>query len=92
MSENILNKAIEVYGEDAQIDQMIEEAAELIVALQHYKRGRITKDQVCEEVADVKIMSVQMEKIFGKLEVRKQEILKIKRLEERLIEHTNTTT
>jgi len=85
--EKILSDAIKLYGEEAQIDMMIEEAGELITALMHYKRGRVTKDKVCEEIADVKIMAGQMEIIFGKFNTRVQEEFKINRLEERMIVH-----
>lgn len=40
---NILKDAITTYGEDKQIDMMIEECSELIQALCKYKRGLPSK-------------------------------------------------
>jgi len=85
MDNRVLNNAIKLYGEEAQIDMMEEEMGELLVALKHYKRGRVTKKKVCEEIADVQIMSKQMGIIFGQFATKVQVELKIDRLEERII-------
>lgn len=83
----LLSQAIKKYGKDKQIDMLIEECGELIVALQHLKRGRITWDKVAEEMADVKIMIHQFHTIDGISDaIHVHEINKLKRLEERLIE------
>lgn len=53
-----------------QLHQVQEECAELIVAISHMRRkkGENTYDNVCREVADVKIMVDQMSHILdGKL-------------------------
>lgn len=63
--EKVFADAIDVYGEEFQIDMMIEECSELITTLQHYRRGRVLKDKVCEELADVQIMAQQLKMIFG---------------------------
>lgn len=71
------NKIIaDKYGMFAQIGQTTEECAELIKALNKYKRvfnvGQTTNvseaeavDNVCEEIADVSIMLEQMIYLFG---------------------------
>ena len=51
--EEVCRKAIEKFGESNQIDMALEEMAELSVALNHYNRGRATKEDVITEIADV---------------------------------------
>ena len=80
--KDILLKALETYGEEAQIDMCIEELAELQVALCHYKRGR--DHNIQEELADVRIMLFQMEVLFGYPRVELEMSMKINRLAERL--------
>lgn len=75
MDKNIYEKAIEKWGENAQLDQMIEEMAELTVAINKLKRLKsgekklsvdVVYDNLLEEIADVKIMLEEMEFMFGK--------------------------
>ena len=81
----VLRNAIETYGEESQIDMMIEECSELIRALCKWKRYRdAARDLVEEEMADVKIMLQQMEMIFGNIDDHVD--AKIVRLEKRLAE------
>lgn len=64
----ILKQAIETFGEDAQIDQAIEEMAELTQALikrRRYKNDVDTMFHVAEEMADVLIMMEQLFMIFN---------------------------
>lgn len=61
----ILNGAIDSFGVGSQIDMAIEECAELINALEKYRRGRIGISEVVTEIADVQIMCAQLELIFG---------------------------
>ena len=82
--------AVERFGSMAQIDQAIEEMAELTVALNKYKRFLRSKsmqptgkkeavlDRIAEERADVSIMLCQLDVIFGDnsdMECRKLEHL-----------------
>lgn len=72
-------RAIEKWGEDSQFDQMIEEMAELTVALNKFKRAKNSIAQkkegvlenIYEELADVKMCLEQMEMIFGEQNVSK---------------------
>ena len=57
----ILRKAIQTYGEEAQEKVAIEECSELIQAICHKHRGR--KHNIAEEIADVRIMLEQLELI-----------------------------
>jgi NTP pyrophosphatase (non-canonical NTP hydrolase) len=62
MNKEILKKAIEKYGEEAQIRQCMEECAELISAIVDYAEsdeGNI--DNIIEEMADVLITCKQVE-------------------------------
>ena len=74
--KNIYQDSIDKWGEFSQYDQMIEEMAELSVALNKYKRqfndsllpeqkAKIM-DNLYEELADVKMMFEEMEYMFGR--------------------------
>jgi NTP pyrophosphatase (non-canonical NTP hydrolase) len=61
----IYAKTISKWGEAAQYDQTIEECAELIATLQHFARGKVDKDAVVNELADVFLMVGQLTYMFG---------------------------
>jgi len=65
----ILDQAIDAWGIDAQCEMIIEECMELALALQKMKRKRGNKDDklkaVIDEIADVKIMITQAQRIFN---------------------------
>lgn len=57
MTDNILKAALAHYGEDEQLTVAMEELAELIVAISHFKRGRVqSRMNLVEELADVEII------------------------------------
>jgi len=95
--DQILDKAIKVYGKDLQIDKAVEEMGECIAALQRFKLAQYTQEgpsimkeklkDVYTEIADVKIMMEQLTKIFGEEEIEEQELYKLKRLRKRLDKH-----
>lgn len=62
---DIFQATLEKWGEEAQYDQTIEECAELIAALKHFKRGRVSEDHIIDELADVILMSEQLMYMFG---------------------------
>lgn len=62
---DIARRAIAAWGVDAQMGMVNEECAELIAALNRWKRGRIPAEEVAEEVADVLIMLEQTEQMIG---------------------------
>ena len=66
MSYSIYQRAVDVFGEDAQIGQLHEEMGELMQAINKYKRAPtdITRDDVIEETVDLMIMCEQMKCIF----------------------------
>lgn len=76
--------AISTYGKEAQTQMLFEEMSELQNALCKYARGRDTADHVCEEIADVMIMCLQMAQIYGSKNVERWAEQKMLRLAERL--------
>lgn len=79
---SILEEAIETFGAESQIDMAIEECAELINALEKFRRKRINGLEVITEIADVQIMCAQLEMIFGSAEIERD--FKIRRLRDRM--------
>ena len=81
----ILNSAIEVYGEKTQEEVAVEELSELIQAIVHKHRGR--EHNIAEEIADVEIMLEQL-KIINDCSIQVDEIVaqKLLRLKKRLKE------
>lgn len=87
-----LHNAIILYGQGSQLDQSVEEMAELIQALNKFKRKhRRSEDTVpirvniAEEIADVEIMLEQLKIIFrcsGQVDVWRKK--KLKRLAENI--------
>ena len=76
----VLKQIIAKFGEDQQIEMIIEECSELIQALQKLKRAKTNHagesdliekrlHEVRSEVADVKIMIGQAVMIFGRNEI-----------------------
>ena len=60
----IVSRALHHYGTPAQMAKAEEECAELIVALKHYKLGKVAAQDVITELADVMIMVWQMAEVF----------------------------
>jgi len=81
----ICQRALDTFGAITQIDQTIEEMAELTVALNHNKRARAKDGEVVTEIADVLIMCLQMMLLFGEREVKAEMDRKLERLEDMLI-------
>jgi len=79
---NIYEQTIKKFDLGLQISMMVEECAELIVELQHFRRGRGSGLAVCGEIADVEIMCAQMRVIFGSTRVDRVKVLKLQRLKE----------
>lgn len=84
----LYQRAVEVWGQEAQVHQSIEEMAELTVVLSHATRQtaprKVTTAEIIEELADVRLMIEQVMFIFGLSEedVSEVEELKLKRLKE----------
>ncbi len=67
--EHIYRATLEKWGEKAQYEQMVEECAELIAALKHYERGKIEREDLIAELADVTLMVGQLTWMLGQQEV-----------------------
>ena len=63
--EPVFRATLATWGEEAQYDQAVEECAELIAALKHYKRRRIDTARLAEELADVTLMVGQLSWMLG---------------------------
>lgn len=59
-----IEKAIETYGVDMQLNVAIEEFSELIKEICKHKRGNDNRENIIEEMADCYIMLEQLEIIF----------------------------
>lgn len=81
---DVLDAALAKHGAREQMDQAVEELAELIVAINHRRRGRINVDALAEEIADVSIMLDQLGRIVGPEIVAAVREKKLARLAERL--------
>ena len=88
----VAKKAISIWGEDSQIRHLHEEVGELIVAINHFKRGRVSKEAVQEEIADVILMAYEMAVIFGDKGVRKQLKSKLRIFEKRIQQYKKNPT
>jgi len=76
----IYKKTISRWGSDAQYDQMVEECAELIIALKHFRRGKVNQQVVIDELADVTLMLGQLTWMFGTEQVEKAVQQKLQKL------------
>lgn len=91
IDDEILFKAIDKFGNDAQCEMIIEECLELALALQKAKRKRGGTDEekikaIVDEIADVKIMIRQAEHLFPASMINERVDFKMKRLQQRLDE------
>jgi len=66
---DILGDALDIWGEDLQIDIAIEEHAELITELARVQRGTGNHADLVEEIADAQVMLDQMKLIAGEEDV-----------------------
>ncbi|MDY0189710.1 MAG: antitoxin [Desulfuromonas sp.] len=81
MEETLYQRTMEVWGEQAQYDQAAEECAELITALMHYRRAKVSDQQVVDELADVILMAGQLKWMFGAQRVDEAVTRKRRKLE-----------
>jgi 8-oxo-dGTP diphosphatase len=84
--QEICARALNQWGVGLQLDMVIEESAEVIQAVQHYKRGRCDMDTVCDELADLQIMLEQAKCVFGNRRFEKIFAEKMSALDKKLSE------
>lgn len=87
--QKIYENAVSKWGENEQVWMAIEEMGELLTALNHFRRGRASIAELCEEIADVTIMTGQLAAFFGQKSVDLQVELKLVRLKERIKDTSN---
>ena len=63
--ETVAQRVARGWGVPAQLDMMIEECGELIVAIHHLRRNKCDIDDVCEEIADVLFVAEQLSEVFA---------------------------
>lgn len=88
---NLYDEATELWGLGAQFDQMIEEMAELTVALNKYKRKHLIgheyegdnsiEENLIEELADVTMCLEQLSVMFGEDKINKSLEFKLNKLD-----------
>lgn len=89
---DLLNKAIELWGVDAQIEMIEEETLELSLAIHKFRRSKIynckdlhdRKKKVIDEIADVEIIIETAKKVFGYKQVENRRNFKFARLKQRI--------
>jgi NTP pyrophosphatase (non-canonical NTP hydrolase) len=81
---NLYRRAINKFGLKRQLDKAVEEAAELIVEVRHFQRGRVGVCKVQEEAADIMIMAEQIRQALGPEEFDRIKREKLERLKFRL--------
>lgn len=64
IDKEIIIKSIQHYGQDNQSTVCMEECAELIQAISKAKRGKINRDNMVEEIADVLICIEMLKQMY----------------------------
>ena len=87
IDRSVFHRAIAKFGIDHQVSLIMEECSELILAISHFRRGRVRSSAIMEEVVDMTIMLEQARLIYDPLDEKFGKIYKrkIDRLE-KLIE------
>lgn len=85
-NREVYEQAIVKFGKPSQIEMLIEELAELQLALQKFKRDPSPEKafHVCDEMADVEIMLEQNKLIFSEEQIKERKEFKLNRLRETL--------
>jgi len=78
--DEIYRAALDRWGIEAQYDQAVEECAELIAVLKHFRRGKVDEKAVIDELADVSLMLGQLIYMFGPKKVEGAIEEKVKKL------------
>jgi NTP pyrophosphatase (non-canonical NTP hydrolase) len=64
INESIIDRSVDNYGEEIQSTVCMEECAELIQAISKAKRGKINRDNMIEEIADVLICIEMLKQMY----------------------------
>ncbi|APX98652.1 nucleoside triphosphate pyrophosphohydrolase family protein [Natronorubrum daqingense] len=82
--KEVLRGAVEVWGEDLQIQIAIEELSELTTELARRQRGRESYSATVEEIADVQLCLDQLKLMYNPEQVEMAEQDKLERLKRRV--------
>lgn len=63
-AKKLMEEAVFQWGEETQLNMVIEECAELIDAIQKRRRGRVTWEKLVEEGVDVELCIEQLKLIL----------------------------
>lgn len=85
----LYEEAISKYGHKAQFNSFTEELLELLLNLHHFKKGKVSVNDVLEEMVDVTIMIEQMRLLFD--EENQWDLLETSKLE-KLKNHLETNS
>ena len=86
--DGVFKRAIDKWGEDSQVMMCMEECAELIATLKHYRREEVDAKVVVDEIADVFLMIGQLIYMFGEEQVDDAVRAKLEKLNRLLEEGT----
>lgn len=89
MDERIV-KIAKHYGIESQLEMVIEECSELIMAIQKCKRGQSDIENLIEETADVTIMTEQLKYFLGSKNVEEAREEKLQRQMQRMADEQKT--
>lgn len=64
IDESVIARSVDHYGEEIQSTVCMEECAELIQAISKAKRGKINRDNMIEEIADVLICIEMLKQMY----------------------------
>lgn len=82
-------RCVSAWGIRDQEDMLQEECGELLVAINHHRRGRVPPEEILEEIADVIFMCDEMMYIHGfeRSELARHLRVKVRRTRERVEEY-----
>lgn len=64
IDESVIARSVDHYGEEIQATVCMEECAELIQAISKEKRGKIDRDNMIKEIADVLICIEMLKQMY----------------------------
>lgn len=82
--KKLYERAIASWGINAQVDMVFEECGELVAVLAKDRRGRVSKEEILTELADVTIMCEQLATVLGYDDFETEKERKLERLGQRL--------
>lgn len=94
-NRDLMQDLVETWGEEAQLNMVIEKSLELAVAIQKFKKVEHKEDyleyshvynDVCEKLADMKLMIEQSEFLFNSNEIHNHYEIKVQHLKQALNE------